>query len=86
MAKKSFTTQANPAMAFITEQRPTPQPAQKTPEGFKPDPGYVETKSRRMQLLVQPSLHDALKARAMAEGKSVNDLVHSILEAAVKGG
>ena len=55
------------------------------PEGFKANPLYVETKSRRLQLLVQPSLYDAIKARATAEGQSVNELVHSILEAAIKG-
>lgn len=55
------------------------------PEGFKANPLYVETKSRRMQLLVQPSLYEAIKARALKEGQSVNELVHSILEAAIKG-
>lgn len=55
------------------------------PEGFKANPLFVETKSRRMQLLVQPSLYDAIKARATAEGRSVNELVHAILEAAIKG-
>lgn len=56
------------------------------PEGFKANPLFVETKSRRMQLLVQPSLYDAIKAKATAEGRSVNELVHSILEATIKGG
>lgn len=56
------------------------------PEGYKANPLFVETKSRRMQLLVQPSLYEAIKARATAEGQSVNELVHSILEAAIKGG
>ena len=56
------------------------------PEGFKANPLFVETKSRRMQLLVQPSLYEAIKARATAEGQSVNELIHSILEAAIKGG
>jgi len=31
-------------------------------------------------------LYEAIKARATAEGQSVNELVHSILEAAIKGG
>lgn len=56
------------------------------PKGFKANPLYVETKSRRMQLLVQPSLYEALKARATAEGLSVNELVHSILEDVLKEG
>lgn len=55
------------------------------PKGFKVNPLFVETKSRRMQLLVQPSLYYAIKARATAEEQSMNELIHSILEAAIKG-
>lgn len=134
--KKSFTTQQNPALAFISAQEPEGETEKKSffppnsaaaalekerqhteekrlqietrplyqrkakekpssaahvkttdaPEGFKANPLFVETKSRRMQLLVQPSLYEAIKARATAEGQSVNELVHSILEAAIKGG
>lgn len=92
--KKSFTAQQNPALTFISAQ-PETQPREEepahikttdAPEGYKTNPLFVETKSRRMQLLVQPSLYDAIKARATAEGQSVNELVHSILEAAVKKG
>lgn len=56
----------------------------KPPEGFKVNPLYVETKSRRLQLLVQPSLYEKMKTRATAEGFSVNELVHSILEEALR--
>ena len=56
-----------------------------TPEGYKVNPIYIETKSKRLQLLVQSSLLDKLKGKAKAEGRSVNDLVHSILEEALKG-
>lgn len=55
------------------------------PEGFKANPIYVETKSRRIQLLMQPSLYDAIKTKATAEGVSVNELIHTILEKAIKG-
>lgn len=54
------------------------------PKGYKANPLFVETKSRRLQLLVQPSLYEAIKERATAEGQSVNELVHSILEAAIE--
>ena len=50
------------------------------PEGYKVNPLYIETKSKRLQLLVQPSLLDKLKEKAKAEGRSVNDVAHSILE------
>lgn len=51
--------------------------------GYRINPEYIETKSARLQLLVQPSLRDKLKKRARMEGKSVNDLVHGILEQAL---
>lgn len=83
--KKSFTGQANPALAFISTQEEQAERVKTTdaPEGYKANPLFIETKSKRMQLLVQPSLYAAIKARAEAEGKSVNELVHSILEDAL---
>jgi hypothetical protein len=55
------------------------------PKGYRVNPLYIETRSKRLQLLVQPSLLDKLKGKAKAEGRSVNDLVHSILEEALRG-
>lgn len=67
-------------MQFIStpvEERPqTDAP----PEGYKVNPLYIEKKSKRLQLLIQPSLFGKVKARADREGKSVNELIHSILE------
>lgn len=99
MAKKSFKDSINPAMSFISQESidraegetPTTEetiakvtrPA-KAPEGYKLNPLYIETKSERLQLLVQPSLKVKLKEKAKQEGTSVNDLVHSILEDALK--
>lgn len=98
MAKKSFKDSINPAMSFISQESidraegETPnteetiakvkRPA-KAPEGYKLNPLYIETKSERLQLLVQPSLKAKLKEKAKQEGTSVNDLVHSILEDAL---
>lgn len=56
----------------------------RVPEGFKPNPEYIETRSRRVQLLMQPTLHDRLREKAAAQGVSLNDLVHSALEALVE--
>ena len=99
MAKKSFKDSINPAMSFISQESidraegetPTTEetivkvkrPA-KAPEGYKLNPLYIETKSERLQLLVQPSLKAKLKEKAKQEGTSVNDLVHSILEDALR--
>ena len=52
----------------------------KVPEGYKVNPEYIETKSRRVQLLIQPSVYDALKARAQAEGISVNEVINTALK------
>lgn len=57
-------------------------------EGVPVKPLYVETKSRKVQILIQPSLHELLKERAAKTGESVNETIHSILWAAFpdKGG
>lgn len=85
-AKKSFTGAINPAELFIS--RPdTAQPethARKAPEGLKANPMFVETKSKRVNLLMQPSLFEQVKAAAQAEGMSVNEYIHRTLEAAMK--
>lgn len=54
------------------------------PAGYKVNPLFVEIKSRRLQLLVQPSLYEAIKTKAKAEGISVNEFAHRALEKAVK--
>lgn len=94
MAKKTFKDSINPAMSFISQESidraegETPATAEakrpdKAPEGYKLNPIYIETKSKRLQLLIQPSLHEKLKRKAQAEGTSVNDLVNSILQDAL---
>ena len=90
MAKKTF--KDNPALQFIstageeTEEREQTAEAvsAKAPEGYKLNPLYVETKSRRLQLVLQPSLYDRVKARAKASGLSVNEYCHQILDEATR--
>ncbi len=90
MAKKSF--KDNPALQFIStageetrkEERETPRPAEKPPEGYKLNPLYVETKSRRLQLVLQPSLYERVKVGAKTAGLSVNEYVHQILDNATR--
>ena len=86
MAKKNF-KRNNPAEAFITmpetepektepirEETPSkPTRARKAPEGYKPNPEYIEVKSKRVQLLLQPSVVEALKALAKEKGLSMNE-------------
>lgn len=81
MAKKTFKDSiGNPAMQFISA--PVAE-AQEAPEGYKVNPQYIETKSKRVQLLMKPSTVAKLRARATAEGRSLNDLINSILEETV---
>ena len=89
--KKSFKTELNPVMQFISKPEEPKQPEHEaqersTPPGYKVNPYYIETKSKRIQLLLQPSLHEKLKKKAAEEGISVNELIHSTLEEATREG
>ena len=91
MSKKSF-TDANPAMAFIStakdkEDFALTQPIEEELEAkesngvpMKKNPEFIETKSKRVQMLMQPSLHIALKQVAAKQGISVNEAMHEILK------
>ncbi|NCD12089.1 MAG: hypothetical protein EOL93_06020 [Epsilonproteobacteria bacterium] len=86
MTGKDFTTTAkqtiNPALSFISKQEPTPEtPAPANDIPMKRNPLFVETKSKRLQVLMQPSLHARLKKIAYEKGLSFNELLHSTLEA-----
>ena len=59
--------------------------AEAVPEGFKPNPLYIEKKTRRLQMLMQPSLHAKVKEAADEAGLSVNDYIHRVLEEKLKG-
>lgn len=50
------------------------------PLGYKRNPLYVETKSRRLQLLVTPTLYGQMKEEAQRRGISINALANAILE------
>lgn len=86
--KKSFKADLNPAMQFIStpteDEREVATATAPAPEGYKVNPLYIEKRSKRLQLLIQPSLYDKIKAQADTEGCSVNDLIHRVLEDAVK--
>lgn len=84
MAKKDF--KISPAMNFISQEsidaidgKPETKEHQKAPAGYKANPEYIETKSKRVQILVQPSIHEAIKAKAKAEGISTNEAINKAL-------
>lgn len=67
-----------------SEVKPQPRPIEKPPKGYKLNPIYIETKSRRLQLVLQPSLYDRVKAKATAAGLSVNEYIHQVLDNATR--
>jgi len=98
MPKKTFKNELNPALQFIsteseTSQTQKNQKTQKNQENQNPDPNpvpmkrnplYIETKSKRFQMLMQPSLYDKLKDMADRKNISLNLLIHTLLEQSVK--
>lgn len=85
MAKKSF--EGNMPEMFISgQERENTQKVSRenVPKGYKLNPLYIETKTRRTQLLLQPSLYEKLKAAAEANGDSFNNYVHTLLERAME--
>lgn len=76
MTKKSF--KDNPALQFISaveEERKFPS---------KQKNCYVEIKSRRLQLILKPSLFERVKKAASKKRISVNEYVHRILDKATR--
>lgn len=89
--KKRFKDEMSPAVQFISrpaledreDERPTAAKETNIPAGYHRDPALVENKSRRFPLLLKPSLYIKLKTRAEASGCSLNEYIHSILQASV---
>lgn len=85
--KKSFKDMDNPALQFISSaQQDEPTPAAPEAPAARPQPTQTaEVKSRRVQLVFQPSLYKRVKKAAKAAGLSVNEYVHQILDRETKG-
>ena len=84
--KKGFTT---PTSAFITSMpEEAPAGAADTGEGFTVPAGYRlirESRNKRLQLLVTPTIAADLKTAAAIEGTSLNELCNRIFEEYLKG-
>lgn len=70
--KASENTMQEPPVAYDEEKLPQSYMLPKRKE--------VATKSKRVQLLMQPKLHSQIKQLAQERGLSFNDFVHQILE------
>ncbi len=66
------------ARAWETAGRPQP------PAGHVLNRAYVETKSRKVQVLMQPSLHARIKAQAAKAGVSVNEMISRLVAAGLE--
>lgn len=49
------------------------------PEGYKVNPEYIEVKSKRVQLLLQPSTVEAIKSLAKKKGLSMNEAINEAI-------
>ena len=72
--KKDFTASGNSALSFISQESIDRAEAKKKPRETK-KPAPKEIKSRRVQILIQPSVYDAIKAKAEEEGISTNEAI-----------
>lgn len=80
----------NPAMNFITQNEEAQGQSNheeakpgNPPAGYKLDPKYIEVRSKRVQLVIQPSLYEEIKKAARKDKVSVNEYCHRVLSAAV---
>lgn len=85
--KKSFLE--NPALRFIStadpepelDQEPTPAGLEQPPKGYKIDFRYTEKKTKRVQIVLQPSTFNRLKKTAAKQKVSINEYINrAILE------
>jgi len=81
MSKKNF-KDGNPALQHITQQTMLyPQQIQAPRQELDTKQDKEETKSKRVNLLMYPSLHESMQKIARVRGVSFNDLVNTALAA-----
>ncbi len=88
MAKKKFTDGENPTLQFLTqpqEEKEIKTDASVTdiPEGYKLVP---ESKSKRINLLMRPSLHKLAQERATKKEVSLSEYIHLAVEEYIANG
>ena len=75
---KNFKNIDNPAFRFISEADAEPQAQSQTPPTT--EKRVKETKSKRLNLLVFPSVYKACKEESDRTGESVNEIINNILK------
>ena len=83
--KKAFKRDTSELFISSSEEQETPHQTERTgaaiPKGYKV---VKENKSQRLQLLVRPTLKNAIKEEAAEQGLSMNDLINNIFEEYLK--
>lgn len=77
--KHSFFADEQEQAAVQTGKKP-----RTAPEGYKLAPEYIETKTKRVQLVFQPSIYKRAKAAATEQGLSLNEYLHRLIDEATK--
>lgn len=76
----------NPALSFISKKSLEPEELRDNlsnrnpPNGYKIDPKYIETKSKRFGLLLQPSIFNLLKKIADEKHISMNEAINESIK------
>lgn len=74
-------TNKEASAALKPETKPAPQQTKAmTPEGYKRNPLYIETKSKRVQLILQPSIVEEIKDIAKENGISMNEAFNEAIK------
>ena len=92
MSKKNFTTLDNPALAFISnaslsevaEPKETTQEVVKEVKKVESAPIENEVRTKRVQLVVTPSVFEDVQILTKIKKTSLNSLVHKLLEECIK--
>ena len=84
--KKSFRADESPVNQLISQGRPpvegivpAPAPIDPPPPGYRIDPRYIETRTRRLHVLIPPSVFKRLQRSAFRENESVNEAINALI-------
>ena len=90
MKTKDFSSINNPAKAILTGNHEVIHNKNNSESNSlksyptKKNPEFLETKSKRVQMLMQPSLYDEIKDIAHQCQLSINETMHEILKSYVE--
>jgi predicted DNA binding CopG/RHH family protein len=78
----------DPALTFISAaaEQDADNQTDEVPVRMKLNHDYIEVKTKRVQLVMQPSVYKRAKTAAKTAGLSFNEYVHRLLDQATQGG